>query len=452
MKKIHLILILPLFMNLISCQKDFLEIKPDQKLLVPTTLTDMQALLDNSNIVNRGIGLNAVAADDYELNNETLMSFISPAERNSYTWKSDIFEGDISSDWNIPYQQVFYANVVLDGLKKITRNNTNEIEYDRIRGSALFIRAFAFYELAQQFAQPYNDATAAYKLGIPLKLSSDVNERPGRGKLNECYKKIVNDLNEAFNLVPVRQTVLTRSGKIAIKALLARIYNSMGNHNQALEASDYCIIQSPGLMDFNNLITTRPRPIASDNVEILYHRFMPSYSFASSLSLNVNPEIIKSYHVDDLRSLIFLRDYGNGNINFKGTYSNTATIFSGLATDEMFLIRAESKAWNNDLNGAMDDLNLLLKTRWRTGKYIPYIASNQKQALDIIIMERRKELISRGTRWADLRRLNQNSLHAKTLVRQLNNQTLTLLPQSLKYTFPIPQNEIDGSGIEQNER
>lgn len=445
-------LFLLLMVNLISCKKDFLEIKPDQKLLVPITLTDMQTLLDNNNIINKGIGLNAVAADDYELSTETLKSFNLPAERNSYTWNNDIFEGNTAPDWDLPYQQIFYANVVLDGLKKIESNNTNESEYNRIKGSALFIRAFAFYELAQQFAQPYNGATAADELGIPLKLTSDVNERPGRGNLSQCYQKIITDLNDAFNLVPFKQAVLTRPGKLAIKALQSRIFNSMGNHPQALEASDYCIKQSPDLMDFNTLITTRPRPIASNNVEIIYHRSTVNYSFASSLSLNVNSEIIKSYHVDDLRSLIFLRDYGNGNINFKGTYTNTATLFSGLATDEMYLIRAESKAWDNDLTGAMDDLNLLLKTRWKTEKYIAYTASTQKQAIDIIIMERRKELVSRGTRWMDLRRLNQNKPYEKTLERKLNGQTLSLLPQSPKYTFPIPQNEIDGSGIEQNIR
>ncbi|AMP99817.1 hypothetical protein AY601_2943 [Pedobacter cryoconitis] len=439
-------------MNLISCKKDFLEIKPDQKLLIPTTLADMQALLDNDNVINTGIGLHAISADDYELSYQTLISFDSPAERNSYTWNSDIFEGEPSFDWNLAYRQVFYANVVLDGLKKIENNNTNRSEYNIIRGSALFVRAFAFYELAQQFAQPYNEVDASNTLGIPLKLSSDVNERPGRGNLHGCYQKIIADLNEAFNLVPLKQAILTRPGKIAVKALLARIYNSIGNHKQSLEASDYCIKQSPELMDFNTLIPTRPRPIASNNVEIIHKRFMEGYSFVFSLSLNVNPEIIKSYHVDDLRSLIFLRDYGNGNITFKGTYTNTAYLFSGLATDEMYLIRAESKAWENDLNGSMDDLNLLLKTRWKAGKYISYTASTQKQALEIIFMERRKELISRGTRWTDLRKLNQNSLYAKTLVRQLNNQTIIILPQSLKYTFPIPQNEIDGSGIEQNTR
>ena len=56
---------------------------------------------------------------------------------------------------------------------------------------------------------------------------------------------------------------------------------------------------------------------------------------------------------------------------FKGSYNGTLFAFTGLATDEIFLVRAECRARTGDINGAMDDLNRLLQQRWKTGTFVP---------------------------------------------------------------------------------
>jgi hypothetical protein len=100
----------------------------------------------------------------------------------------------------------------------------------------------------------------------------------------------------------------------------------------------------------------------------------------------------------------------------------------------------------------MNNLNALLVKRWKTGTFIPLTASNTDDALNKILLERRKELCFRGIRWSDLKRLNKDLKYSKTLVRVLNGQTYTLLPNDPKYVLPIPDNEIRVSGIEQNLR
>ena len=69
------------------------------------------------------------------------------------------------------------------------------------------------------------------------------------------------------------------------------------------------------------------------------------------------------------------------------------------------------------------------------------------------LAERRKELIQRGLRWTDLRRLNLDPRFAVTIERVVQGATYQLLPNDLRYTFLIPNDEIFANGlIEQNPR
>ena len=100
----------------------------------------------------------------------------------------------------------------------------------------------------------------------------------------------------------------------------------------------------------------------------------------------------------------------------------------------------------------MNDLNRLLKTRWATGFFVNYTAANAVEALNKVLQERRKELVIRGLRWFDLRRLNKETQFEKTLYRKINNQLFQLLPNSPRYTFYIPTEVIAISGLQQNVR
>src|ERR1700761_4219817 len=116
-KLLGLLFILPFCWQ--SCSKQgFLDAKPSTNLLVPTQLSDYQALLDNSTTVFGFVPtLGEASADNYYFATYTYWQNLDSREHNAYIWAPDIFAGQGNqADWNIPYQQVFYANVVLDGL------------------------------------------------------------------------------------------------------------------------------------------------------------------------------------------------------------------------------------------------------------------------------------------------------------------------------------------------
>jgi hypothetical protein len=99
----------------------------------------------------------------------------------------------------------------------------------------------------------------------------------------------------------------------------------------------------------------------------------------------------------------------------------------------------------------MQDVNTLLKNRYKTGSFQYYSAASQQEALQLIIEERKKELVFRGLRFTDLRRLNKEG--AGILLRRLANGSMFQLPPNdLRYTLPIPDDAIAGSKIVQNPR
>jgi starch-binding outer membrane protein, SusD/RagB family len=447
-----------LLLALVSCQKDFLNKKPDQSLLVPETLSDFQALLDNSNtIMNFTPYLSEVGSDDLYITDAGFTSQSAP-NQNSYIWAEDIFEGAVSVDWNRPYQQVFYSNIVLDGLAAFKTDASNQAQYNQIKGTALFYRAFAFYQVAQLFAAPYDAATGGQDPGIPVRLTSDVNAVSKRGTLQETYDQIILDLKESIGLLPLHASFKTRPSSTAAQAMLARVYQTMENYSAAAEYASASLQTASQLIDYNTLNAAAAKPLPASlpdgNDEVLFYSVLNSNSFISgSASLtSVDTTLYHLYDANDIRQQAFFNNKGNDVYLFKGSYTGNNLMFSGLATDEVFLIRAECYARTGNLSGALQDLNTLLSKRYKTGTFTPAAATDADSALAQILTERRKELICRNTRWTDLRRLNKDPRFAITLTRNLKGQTYSLAPKDAKYVFPIPDNVISTSGIQQNVR
>src|SRR5690606_31415461 len=114
-----------------------------------------------------------------------------------------------------------------------------------------FYRAFFHYLLAEEFTKAYQIESAETELGIPLRLSSDVQQQQSRSTLAQTYDQILNDLIEAENLLPLKVPYKTRPGRKAGLALLARVYLTVHNYPKALEYADRCLQMSGQLLDYN---------------------------------------------------------------------------------------------------------------------------------------------------------------------------------------------------------
>lgn len=459
MKQRYILLLLWLTGSLLSCNKKaFLDKIPNTSLVIPQTLADLQALMDEDSRMNVSPYMPLLTAEEYYMETAFYNSLM-PVYRNCYTWKKDIYEGKRGIlDWNTPYTQVFYANVVLEKLNGITITGSNEREWKRVKGCALFFKANAFYNLLTTFSMPYDAATSAKDPGIVLRFSSDMNEKYSRSSVQQGYTQLLTDLEEAASLLQttVDATARNRPSKPAAFALLARINLSMRRYEQAFHYADECLKIYKELFDYNGA-ATGVFPFALLNPEVIWQGKTVTNEFnilsaVSSPSVVIEPALINLYSSGDLRRTYYYRTGGLGFININGSYNRSTLPFTGLAVDEVYLVRAETYARAGKKEEALADLNTLLQKRFSNATtYVPVTASSADEALGIILRERRKELVFRGLRFTDVRRLNKEG-HAITLTRTVDGTTYTLPPNDPRYALPVPLEEVMLNGVTQNER
>lgn len=458
-----LILVLAIIMVNGGCTKDFLDAKPSTSIVQPTTLEEFQSLLDNYNVINVSSALGILSGDEYIYSSDPIwLSATSATQRNSYIWAKDIYEGEVSDDWNYPYSAIFYANNVLAGLDKVQLTPTNGSQLNNIRGWAYFVRAFAYYELASHFAPIYNASTATTDLGVPLRTEPSIDDLPKRSTVKETFDLILSDLAQASRLLDPSLPLANRNrpSKIAAQALFARINLSMRNYADAELHADTCLKLYSKLIDYKTLSKTATAPFSITNDELIYSKIGVSKSAyaATSRYTQLTSELIGLYPVNDLRLSIYFAKQADGTYDMKRAYhGNGSSPFIGLATDEVYLIKAECLARRGQFMESMDVLNQLLSKRWDRNATVPakpyqdVVSSNTQEAIDKVLLERRKELVWRGLRWDDIKRLNNEGANIG-LSRNLNGETYTLTPNSPRYVFPIPDDEISLSGIQQNLR
>lgn len=449
---------------LVSCKREWLEAKPQLSLVVPSTISDYQALLERTDqgFNDRGNVSDELGSDDYYVTDASY-STGTVLNRNAYIWAADLFEGgEEYIEWRFPYELILKANIVLDGIDKILpKNNAEQLEWNQAKGSALFFRAYRHYDVAKLFCKPFIENSAATDPGIPLRLSSDFNVASKRSSVKSTYAQIVGDLKAAEALLPIGTPIndiyRCRPNKAAAQAMLARVYLSMNKFDSAYYYSNQCLQSYNRLIDYNGSDgfvnpAAATVKIARFNPEVIFHVRANNFTFLAASRLIVDQALFDSYDANDARKTIFFRNV-SGSLRFLGSYDNSLTFFSGLATDEMYLIRAESSARSGNKDAALNDLNTLMIKRWKNnGTWVPFTATTSEEALKIILIERRKELCFRGLRWSDLRRLNQDSKFAVTLTRTVNTKSYTLPANDKRYVFPIPADVIQLAGIEQNPR
>jgi tetratricopeptide (TPR) repeat protein len=451
MKEFKLLLVLFLIlMSNYSCKK-YLDEKSDKKLVTPEKIEDLQAILDESfNMnLNRTPAQGEVASDNYFLL-DAIYEGLSDNARNYYVWKDQVSLVH-PNDWSAGYIPVYVANLCLEQVTKINKTKDNESKINNVVGSALFFRSYNLLNLTWIYAKAYDKTTAKDEFGIVLRTETDFNSRSKRSNLEETYAMILTDAKEAVAYLPDNPVHVYRPSKAAAYGLISRAYLSMGNVDSAFKYADLSLKIKNQLIDYKNttdVSVNGTNPFKQFNSETIFYTEMVFEDCVSPIYAKIDTNLYSLYANNDLRRLAFFRTEGKYK-SFKGTYTGRrTTLFSGIATDEMFLNRAECYARLGDKDLAMKDLNTLLNKRY-DASFSNLTASNSDEALTIILSERRKELLMRGLRWMDIKRLNKSGLNL-VLKRNLGGQIYTLQPIANRYALPIPMDIIAITGMPQN--
>lgn len=434
-----------------ACE-EYLGEKPNSALAIPGSVKDYQALVDYQLRMNQIYPAAGDVAADYYFLNDADWANIREESRATYIWDAHV---ENEADWLAAYLKIFYANVILEGVDEASLDGLHESDRRNVKGSGYFLRGWLFYHLAQLFAQPYAADQESNEYGIPLRMTSDINEPTRRATVGDTYRQIEADLKAAARLLPPLAVLATRPSKAAAYAALGRLYLVMERYEEALAYADSCLAIQPQLLDYNALDTLANNAFGALNAEVLFDAVLDGAPLAHDPArARVDTNLYRLYQHDDLRLSIFYASRPDGSLQFKGSYEGTNLgIFSGLATDEVYLIKAEALIRLGQWQSGLRVLDDLLRTRWRVGKYTPMSAENEEEALSLVLQERQKELAFRGgIRWSDLRRLNKDERFRITLTRVVNGEVYNLPPGDPRYTFLIPSTVIGPSGINQNPR
>lgn len=428
-----------------GCQKDWLNVKPDKSQAIPNKLSDYRAMLNHTSVLNAHcINLGEVASDGHYVSEAIWTATKDIPALNAYTWSQSTVYPDMES-YRSFYNRIFFTNVVMDGLGKLAvTTEADKKELNALRARALFVKALSYYWLSQIYAQPYKATSAATDQGILAQDNLDFLENVHRLSVAETYTRIIAMLQEALPHLPVKPQHVTQASQPAVHALLSRVYLCMQDYTNARQHATESLQLQPTLLDYSVLPTTTFF-IGAFNAEVLYHDELSSSDINNYNTYNalLDRSLYDSYDANDLRKTLYFMASGS-NLTFKGNYNNSNwQLFSGIANDEVYLTRAECHARLGDATAALKDLNDLLRMRWKknpdgSSMLVDLQAATANEALQLVLAERKKSLLLRGLRWADLRRLNLEPATATTLTRTIGGKTYTLSPNSYQYSFPLP--------------
>lgn len=434
-----------------SCN-DYLDVKSNAALALPNTLENLQMLLDDGNSMNYSTNsFGEASADDYFLLENSYNSMVEYA-RDTYIWEHKVYYFD--NDWAAGYVPVYTANVVLDHLSEIEKTKENTIEWNNIRGNALFFRSHALLNQLWTYAKAFHPTNSKTDLGIVLRLTSDPSEKSVRSSVYDCYQQITSDLKESVSLLKSDVSDnLFRPCKAAAFGLLARTYHSMNEFEKAKLYADSALFLKSDLLDYNDSNEVKMGtnfPFERFNKETIFYTQLRTYqpSLGSNVAL-MDSSLYASYEIGDLRQDAFFILTSSGYHRFRGSYSASNNYFTGLTTAEMVFIQAESLLRIGQLAKGLDVLNELLKYRFSTRYFSPVYSTDEEEALKILLSHRRKELTMRGLRWMDIKR--QNVLGAKiNIERKIGGNNYLLNADDSRFALSIPQDIIESTGMHQN--
>lgn len=443
-------------LSIVSCTKDFLDIKRNKAQVVPASLTDYRSLLDNPVMISAYPNMGELGSDDYTITKAVWNALSNPIYKNGYVWADDVYQGAPCEDWNRGYERIMLANFILEGLQNVKSGQDKGLDKNAMIGEAYFYRALSLYMLTPIFCKTYDPIGAKDNLGLPLRTSSNINTIFQRDNLQNTFLRIEEDLRQAISRLPRQVDYITRPGKAAAHAVLANVYLYMDDYVAAYKQADTALMLQSELLDYNVLDVAAAVPFKShgkDNPEVIMFLQATNPTPMNTARMNVASDLLALYDENDLRKKVFYTS-NSGRIVFKGAYSGIpSSMFVGMTTAEMLLVRAECAIRVGELEIGRRDLNRLMEHRMDKN-FLEALPSglSQDDLLRLVVNERRKELVFRGRRWADLKRLNKEEEFEKQIQRVLDDEKYELPIGSNKWEWPIPIEVVNLSGIIQNER
>lgn len=445
MKK-YIIVLLTACLGLTSCE-DFLTVVPETQLSAPIffkTESDFEQAVNATyaplrNIVNdRAWKLAEMHSDNTYYGRNELFGAVDPQEdladfavptANGVTANENVLQ-----QWRLDYLIISRANQVLALIDEVEFDQETK---DNLKGQALFLRAYAYFELVRYFGSvPLHLTPVATREEAALPLSSE----------EEVYAQIIADLVAAVPLLPpksVQQAGRATSG--AARTLLANVYinleqwpdaeailtpvvtggeymlmpsyemafsDNASNKNNAESVFEVQFLEGAAGLNGNFIYQMLPRPLLSEELVEITGTSNPQDLDGEGNNIPT-PDIIAAYEEGDEREdasigYVFLSNSARDDKTYPyikkyakkhSQHNNTGTNFPIYRYSEVLLFMAEILNEQGKDGEARAYLNQI---RDRAG--LGPVTSSGTELADAIFRERRVELAFENKRWFDIQR------------------------------------------------
>lgn len=149
--------------------------------------------------------------------------------------------------WRSLYDAIRDCNIPISRLPEAT--DMNEEQKAAYIGELKFLRAFSYFHLVRHWG------------GVPLRTEENLSEWDlGKSSADQVYQLIISDLEYAIKNAPDKPRLAGTPGKQAAKSLLALVYATLGNHNEAkslteqvINSGEYSLVPVSTPSDFGNI-------------------------------------------------------------------------------------------------------------------------------------------------------------------------------------------------------
>ena len=462
---------------------DYLKSETDYRTMAVSVYTPMQWL-------NQTVPVGDIASDNAVSGGENASDVLSLQQIDDYTLTP--VNSTLTEIWQAAYEGVNRANYMHQyKAANLAGETVNFAGKDALYGEVYFLRAFYYFTLVKFFGD------------VPLftdkRLGLSESKTLTRSPKADVYKQIEADLTTAIAALPAIQTQKGRITKYAAQALLGKVYLYQNKFDAAAAMLENVITPNAFSLvpDFGAMFLASGENGAESVFEIQYANTSPYYNwggvtrghgnhsvqqcgirglngsaampYAAGWSTNLPTQnLAAAYTAGDKRKDVTVLDieaYKTANPSFGisyqvAPYKNTGLYnqkylprknetsgqvelnylnnFRTIRYAEVLLMAAEA---NNRATAPNDvkALGYLNKVRQRAfGDLLHNVTATGTALKQAIWDERRLELAMEGDRFFDLVRTGQAAAKITGFVVDKNE------------VFPIPQEEIDISGLTQN--
>jgi hypothetical protein len=357
---------------------------------------------DNGVLAGNGSGLSCylgLYADEFDYYQQNAVS-------NFYT--NSLFPGDygVNDMWNFSYNQIYSANAIIEGLNNSTA--IAEADKNQLQGEALFIRALLHFYLVNIYGD------------VPYVITTDYaqNSKVSRMPASKVYNLIVMDLNKARELLSEDyvSSERIRPNRSTAVALLARVYLYMELYPEASNATS-AVINNP----LYSWETDLDKIFLKESTTTIW-QFMPDAAGSNTAEgslyiftagppsiVGLKADFVNAFEAGDQRKIHWTTEVTDGTTTWYHASKYKQELVTPSSVEysilfrlaEQYLIRAEARAYQGDLIGAKEDLNLIRTTAGLAST----TAVTADEIIADILNQRRFELFTEfGQRFFDLKR------------------------------------------------